>query len=234
LKETGIEYIVVELNPEAVKEGIADGENMMYGDVTREEILIQVKVETASVIVFAISDPASSRVALRLAKKINPKIYAVVRTRYTSEIDDLIALGADEVIPEEFETSLQIFSKVLERFHIPLNIIMKQVALLRGESYSLMRKESADIHSFVHLNEILAAGLTDTYFIDENSLHAGKTLSELNLRAITDATIIAIVRGKDTISNPSGKEKILSNDTLVITGTHKSVDQAFDYLNAKG
>ncbi len=39
-------------------------------------------------------------------KKLNPDIYAIVRTRYTSEIESLITLGADEVIPEEFETSL--------------------------------------------------------------------------------------------------------------------------------
>ena len=60
-----------------------------------------------------------------------------------------------------------------------------------------------------------------------------KHLKELDLRAKTDATIIAIVRDGKTISNLSAKEIIKSADTLVIYGTHLSVDQAIDLLDAK-
>jgi len=230
LKETGIEYMVVEINPETVKEEKAKGENIIYGDTTREEILIAAGTGRAAVIVFAISDPFATKVALKNAKRINPEIYAVVRTRYTLEIDELKTLGADEVIPEEFETSLQIFSKVLEKFHIPLNIIMKQAAILRGESYSMLRGEGAQA-SLVNLNEILAAGLTETFYVDENNIHLGKTMKELNLRAETGVTIIAIVRDDKTITNPTSGEKIMEKDTLVITGTHKTVDEAMNYLS---
>jgi CPA2 family monovalent cation:H+ antiporter-2 len=231
LKETGINYLAVELNPETIRSEKEKGENIIYGDITREEILHTSNIDKANIIVFAISDPSSTKIALKLSKKLNPSIYAVVRTKYINEIDELTALGADSVIPEEFETSLQIFSKVLERYHIPVNVIMRQVALLRGEAYSLMRTETPDINSFVHLNEILAAGLTETYYVNEDNIHKGKTLRELNLRAKTDTTVIAIVRNGKTISNPTSIEQIHAKDTLVITGTHKSVDAAFEYLN---
>jgi len=233
LKEAGIQYIVVEMNPDTFQEQKSKGERIIYGDITREEILHQTKIEDANIIVFAISDPASARRGLIQAKIMKPDIYAIVRTRFLSEIDELMSMGADEVIPEEFETSLQIFSKVLERYHIPLNVIMRQVALLRGESYTLMRAETADINSFIHLNEILAAGLTDTFYIEGDNIHINKTLSDLNLRAKTEATIIAIVRGKGTLTNPSGNEVIKVGDTLVITGNHQSVDRAFQLLNGK-
>ena len=233
LKEAGIQYIVVEMNPDTFQEQKSKGERIIYGDITREEILHQTKIEDANIIVFAISDPASARRGLIQAKIMKPDIYAIVRTRFLSEIDELMSMGADEVIPEEFETSLQIFSKVLERYHIPLNVIMRQVALLREESYTLMRAETADINSFIHLNEILAAGLTDTFYIEGDNIHINKTLSDLNLRAKTEATIIAIVRGKETLTNPSGNEVIKVGDTLVITGNHQSVDRAFQLLNGK-
>ncbi|QQS35635.1 MAG: cation:proton antiporter [Ignavibacteriales bacterium] len=231
LKEAGIKYVVVELNPETVKKEKAGGENIIYGDINKEEILHHAHIREAKIIVYAISDPVSSRRGLQAAKKINSSIYAIVRTRYTNEIEELMNLGADEVIPEEFETSLQIFSKVLERYHIPLNVIMKQVAILRGESYMLLRKEEAGIGSFVHLGEILAAGLTETFYVDEKNPHLGKALTEINLRAQTDATIIAIVRGSKTISSPSGKETLQSADTLVITGSHQAVDKAIELLS---
>jgi CPA2 family monovalent cation:H+ antiporter-2 len=233
LSETGIKYVVVELNPETVKTESLKGEKIIFGDSSKEDILNRVNIKKSAIIVFAISDPQTTRRSLLLAKRLNPNVYSIVRTRYTSEIQDLIALGADEVIPEEFETSLQIFSKVLRRFHIPLNVIMKQVSILRGESYSMMVKEESSTHALINLNEILAAGLTDTFFIDDDSNFIGKSLSDINLRAKTGATIIAIVRDGKTITNPSGGETLDLHDTIVITGTHQAVDEAFDYLNAK-
>jgi len=108
---------------------------------------------------------------------------------------------------------------------------MKQVAIIRNESYKLLRKEEKEPTSFIHLDEILAAGITETYFVNDDNPFIGKELSEVNLRAETDATIIAIVRNGETIMNPSGKEKLFAHDTLVITGTHVSVDKAIWYLN---
>jgi|WetSurMetagenome_2_1015567.scaffolds.fasta_scaffold16446_3 monovalent cation:H+ antiporter-2, CPA2 family len=233
LKETGIKYIVTELNPETVKREKAKGEKIIYGDISKEEVLKAVKIEKASIIVYAISDPAVTKMSLKLSKKLNPHIYALVRTRYVNEIDELRKLGADDVIPEEFETALQIFRKVLERYHIPLNVIMKQTTILREESYSFLRKVGVDISSFTHLDEILAQGLTETYYVNDDNVHVNKNLSEINLRALTEATIIAIVRDGKTISNPSAKEIIKAADTLVIYGTHLSVDQAIDVLNGE-
>lgn len=232
LKETGINYIVIELNPETVKKEKFKGEKIIYGDITKEQILSQVSIKTANAIVFAISDPASLRRGLNLAKKLNPSIYSIVRTRFASDIDDLLNLGADEAIPEEFETSIQIFSIVLKRFHIPLNVIMKQVNLLRSEAYSLMRKEPGKFHALTNIDEFLAAGITETYYISENNTFIDSTIAKMNLRVKTDATIIAIVREKQTITNPSGKEIIQAHDTLVITGNHKAVDDAIEYLNS--
>ncbi len=231
LKETGIKYLVIELNPDTVRQEKEKGEHIMFGDVSREDILKIAGIERANIIVYAISDPLITRMSLKVAKTLNPQIYALVRTRYVNEVDELIKLGADEVIPEEFETALQIFRKVLEKYHIPLNVIMQQVTLLRQESYKLLRKEGMDITAFTHLDEILAQGLTETFFVNENCPYLNKTLAEINLRAETDATIIAIVRDGKMISNPSGRDTLNSGDTIVLYGTHKSVDRAIELLN---
>ncbi|MBN1302658.1 MAG: cation:proton antiporter [Melioribacteraceae bacterium] len=231
LKETGIKYVVLELNPDTVKEGLKNGEKIIYGDVSKEEVLNHVNVKSANVLVFAIADPLTTRRALVVARKINSKLYTVVRTRFVNEIDELRKLGADEIIPEEFETSLEIFKMVLRKYHIPLNIIMKQTAILRHESYKFLRKGDEDSASFIHLDEILAEGLTETYYVNDDNPHINKALSQLNLRAKTGATIIAIVRNGITISNPAASEKIIMHDTLVITGTHESVDEAIVLLD---
>jgi len=232
LKETGIKYMVIEMNPDTVKKEKAAGENIIYGDAARQEILHNAHIETARLIVFAISDPNATRLALKTSKTINPAVYTLVRTRYVSEIDGLKRLGADIIIPEEFETSLQIFRKVLEKYHVPLNVIMQQVNLLRQESYRMLIKPETDISSLSHIDEVLAKGLTETYYVNEDNKYIERSLAEINLRAETDVTVIAIIRDEKVISMPSASERIKLNDTLVLTGTHQSVDKAITKLNS--
>ena len=233
LKVTGTKYMVIEMNPDTVKEETAKGEKIIYGDISNAEVLLNAHIKSAKVMVIAISDPASSRRALKLAKDLNPNIRVIVRTRFVRETDDLIKIGADIVIPEEFETSIQIFRKVLEQYHIPLNVIMQQVNLLRGESYKYLRSDDSSTKVFDHIDEILSARLTDTFYIRSDSIYAGKTIGEINLRQKTDATIIAIVRKGSTISTPSAEDVLRPNDTIVITGTHQAVDKAFELLSGK-
>lgn len=232
LRETGIKYTVVEMNPDTVKKEKSGGENIIFGDVAKEEILHNAGIEKARMIVFAISDPASTKLALRACKDMNPEVYTLVRTRYVNEIDELKRLGADIIIPEEFETSLQIFRSVLEKYHIPLNIIMQQVNLLRQESYKMLIKPETSISSLSHIDEILAKGLTESYYVNEDNNYIERTLREINLRAETDVTVIAIIRDEKVISMPLAGEKIKLNDTLVLTGTHQSVDKAIAKLNS--
>ncbi|MCW8961063.1 MAG: cation:proton antiporter [Ignavibacteriaceae bacterium] len=233
LKETGINYIVIEMNPDTVKKERAKGENIIFGDISREEVLQKARIKTAKVIVVAISDRTISRKVIRLAKQMNKEIFVLIRTRFVEEIEDLTGLGADAVIPEEFETSIQIFRRVLLQYHIPLNVVMQQVNMLRGESYKWLRSEKSSSNVFSHLDEILAAGIAESFYLNEENINTGKTIAELNIRAKTDATVLAIIREGKTISNPSASEKLLSGDTLVITGTHKAVDSAFNLLSGK-
>ncbi|MGB5288146.1 MAG: cation:proton antiporter [Ignavibacteriaceae bacterium] len=231
LKETGIRHIIIEMNPDTVKKEKVKGENIIYGDVGNYEVLKYAQINTAKVLVIAISDRYTSRRTLKLAKELNPNINVIVRTRFMTETDELVRIGADLVIPEEFETSIQIFRKVLEQYHIPLNVIMQQVNLLRGESYKYLRSEEGAEVAFSHIDEILSARLTDTFYINDDNKFVGKTIGELNLRSKTDATIIAIVRKGVTITTPSAKDVLHQGDTIVITGTHKAVDNAFDLLS---
>ncbi len=231
LKETGISYIIVELNPDTVQREKANGEHIIYGDVSKAEILKHVKIDTANTLVFSISDPPTTKRAVRIAKQLNPELFVLVRTRYVSEINELKNIGADAVIPEEFETSLELFRKVLIKFHIPMNIIMQQISLLRQESYKMLRDNEMDVTSLTHLDEILAENLTETYYVNDDNPNLNKELKAINLRALSGATIITIIRKGKTIFNPSGNEILHTHDTLVITGIHKSIDDAVKVLD---
>lgn len=65
----------------------------------------------------------------------------IARTRYLKEIDELHALGADQVVPEEFETSIEIFGLVLQNYQVPVTQVAEQIERIRREGYALLRRD---------------------------------------------------------------------------------------------
>lgn len=231
LKEAGIGYVILELNPVTVRAATAAGEPIVFGDVSSPTILKEAGVERARGIVFAISDPAMTRRGVIAAKTLNPGLFVIVRTRYASETDELVGLGAGDVIPEEFETSIEIFTRVLEKYHVPRNVIDAQVKVLRGECYGLLRGSCAAVRPVTErIADLLAAGTASTFFVGRGAWPAGKTLGRIGLRTRTGATVIAVVRGGSSFAGPGGEFEVRDQDTLVLVASHRDMDRAFRYL----
>ena len=209
-------------------------EPIIFGDVWSSEILKIAGIKSAKVMVIAISDPKITKNAVKLAKTLNPSIHIIVRTKYVNEIDELYRIGADQVIPEEFETSIEIFVRVLEEYHIPRNLIDAQIKVIRAERYSMLRGVSRTPSSLQKITEILKAGTVETFFVSSDSSIWGKSLKDLNLRKETGATIIAVVRGEKSFVSPPPEFVINEGDILVLVASHADMDKAFDYLRGAG
>ncbi|HEV8241033.1 MAG TPA: cation:proton antiporter [Thermoanaerobaculia bacterium] len=230
LREAGIAYVVVELDGEAVRRGMADGEPILYGDATRREILEHAGIAAAEVVVFAISDRLAVRHSIALARQLNPNVHIIVRTRSHGHVEELRRCGADEVIAEELEAAIEIFTSVLAEYHVPRNVIHAQVRLLRGEGYRMLRGPSLRGEVSQALLDVLAAGTTDIYRLEPKSPAAGRTLRELELRQRTGATVIAVVRDGTPLPNPDGELHLEAGDTLVLVGSHAEIERAFALL----
>ncbi|OGD12537.1 MAG: hypothetical protein A2W20_07355 [Candidatus Aminicenantes bacterium RBG_16_66_30] len=231
LKEAGIGYFIIELNPVTVREAAAEGELIIFGDVSSRTILVEAGARRAKGIVFAISDPIVTRRGVKAIRELNPDLFIIVRTRYASEIEELLKLGADDVIPEEFETSIEIFTRVLEKYHVPRNIVDAQVKVLRGECYGMLRGSCSAVRPVAErIADLLAAGTAETFFLGQGAWPAGKTLGALDLRGRTGATVIAVVRGEESFSSPGADFEVQEQDTLVLVASHRDIDRAFRYL----
>ena len=228
LKEAQIPFMVLELSGEKVKRALTEGLTTHYGDCTQEETLLRAGVKRARMIVYAINDQVSTERAVRLTRKLNQDIKIMVRTRLTSQVEELKNAGADEVIPEEFETSIEIFCRVLRDYRIPNNIIEQQVELIRMEGYSMFRGLSLNTESLKKFSTYLTATLTESFFILEGSWICGKTLAEINISS--GSTIIAVVRNNQPHPNPEAEFLILSGDILILFGSHMQLNKAIHYL----
>jgi CPA2 family monovalent cation:H+ antiporter-2 len=230
LKGTHIPYRVVELNGDTVRRALGEGEPMLYGDVTRREILEQAGVPGADMVVFAISDIAAVRRSIVLARGLNPSLHIIVRTRMVTEIDELAALGADEVVAEEFETSIEIFTRVLQHLRVPRNVIRAETRILRGETYEMFRSRAPVPEVSEQVLESLSRGTEDIFRVEAGMPAAGRSIREVDLRNRSGATIIAVVRNGEPMTNPSPEVTLAAGDSLVLVGSHAELERAFDLL----
>ncbi len=208
-------------------------EPIYYGDGTSIEILHKLGILSAKVLVVAISDAAATRRIVQIARKENPELHIIVRTQYVAEVDQLIDSGANEVIPEEFETSVEIFSRVLHHYHTPRNVISAHIENIRKDCYSVLRGIALPQKGLTERQELLKGMETETYLIRGTSGAVGLSLRELNLRVETGATIIAVKRKDMVHHNPSSDFVLKEGDILLFIGKKEDIDRAVGYMDSK-
>ncbi|MEX5213857.1 MAG: cation:proton antiporter [Nitrospiraceae bacterium] len=226
LSETEIPFVALDLDGDIVRRESRAGVPIYYGDGTNPNVLRHVRIHDARVFVVANSDPFAARRAVQVARSLNPKLYIIVRTRYLRELQELHEVGADDVVPEEFETSIEIFALVLRTFRLPQEYVMKKAEQIRREGYSLLRR--SEMPEMAH--HLRAGTLTDveveTCRIDEDSPVLGRSLGELLIRPRTGASVIALTRGGVTESNLSGRTALQAGDVLTLLGTRPQIRRA--------
>jgi K+:H+ antiporter len=221
LSAVKIPFVVVEMNPEIVISEKRKGLPIFYGDASKEDILKLTNISKAKILVVAICDAAHTRMMVKNARKLNPGIYIITRIRYVSELEELYELGADEVIPAEFETSIEIFSRVLSRYLIPKEEIQKNVERVRKDGYEMIRDIYHRPRSLDDLGHHLTNIELETFRVMGGSIADGKTLAELNLRKQWGFTVLAIQRRNDVLNNPDGEDKLLEDDIVVLMGNRE-------------
>jgi CPA2 family monovalent cation:H+ antiporter-2 len=235
LGRVGIPFIVIELNPQVVRAERERGRNIIYGDASRPEVLEHAGVRAARVVVVAISDAAGTRGTVDVARRLNPHVHLIVRSRYVHEMDPLFTLGTDEVIPEEFETSIEIFSRVLHRYLVPRDEIERQIRDIRRSGYEMFRTISAAHGPALGLQRFLAGLSFEVYRVEDGSAVSGQDIIESGVRDRSGASILAIHRADGTmVFNPSPDTRIFAEDLCLLLGTHEQISAASGLFRAGG
>ncbi|MEX2380411.1 MAG: monovalent cation:proton antiporter-2 (CPA2) family protein [Vicingaceae bacterium] len=221
---SNIPYIVIELNPETVRREKANGVPIIYGDAAHSHILNHVNVYKARAVVVAISDNHATQAVITTVRNITQSVYLLVRTRYVKEINELKALGADEVIPEEFETSVEIFSRILHNFLVPADDISQFIETVRSDSYHLFQ-EKLKHPKTIKSNQVPDFNITCIRANRDSGGPVGKSLREIDFRNKYGVYVIAISRKEEMISNISPDEKIHQNDLIYVQGDNAHIER---------
>lgn len=219
LKNLKIQHIVIETNPFTVKKEGKKGQQIMFGDASKLEVLEHAQIAKARGMVVAISDAAASRRVASLARQLNPALHIIVRTRYLLEVEPLYKLGVNEVIPEEFETSVEILSRVLRNYMVPHSDIERCIAEVRSDGYDMLRSMSRRHSHAVGISGYLSGAEIATYRVKTRSQLEGEGLREGTIRKMSGATVLVIKRGEEVVPNPDPVWELQVDDILLLLGT---------------
>ena len=133
LKQCGLPYIIIELNPVNVRRAMERGDPAYYGDITSVEVLEHLGLPTARELVLVINDPGANIRAIKAARQVAPNLHITVRTNYLLDIKPLLDSGANDVVPAELETAVEITSRIIGRCNVPDKDVDKQLKLIRSK-----------------------------------------------------------------------------------------------------
>jgi len=222
MRDLGVPYLILELNGATVRRARAEGEQIFYGDASNPESLHGANVREALAVVSLMSDPDAARRMVKAVRQLKPSIPIVVRTRYRLEAEHLQQMGATVAVAEELEASLEVVAQLLARLNVAGNLIETLLDVFRRESVSL-RPVRAPRSTFQSMPEAIQRMPISTYKVDTGQWAVGRTLAELNLRASTGASILAVQRGTEYITALSPDERIRDEDVLYLVGDDSDV-----------
>ena len=221
-KRAKIPYVIIEMNPETVKVEAAKGEPIVYGDAANSVVLEHVQIHKARVAVIAISNQPSTSGIIQNIRGASQSVFIIVRTRYVNEIESMLNQGADEVIPEEFETSIEIFTRVLYKYLVPKGEIDEFTDDVRYHNYEVFRTLSND--STVPTLDIPEINFAGIKIEKDHGAFIGKSIKDSNLRENTGINLVAIKRDGKTVTEITGHTKIKLGDIVYVVGKPEALE----------
>jgi monovalent cation:H+ antiporter-2, CPA2 family len=230
LARAKVPFRVLDLNPERVRTGRARGAPIEYGDTTSASVLKNSGIERARAAIVLLSDPRATRSTLSLCRNLAPNIFLLARTRYLAEIPDLSALGADEVVAEEFETSLEISGRTLRRLGFPLPWVESETDEIRRTREDGFRRFRAPDVAAEQMEHALGGARIEFVTVGPDWPSNGRTLQDLKLRASGGATLLAAVREGKAVVTPGAEFVLAAHDHLLLLGTDAALERSLDVL----
>jgi len=230
LARAKVAFRVIDLNPERVRRGRARSIPIEYGDVTSDIVLRRAGIEQPRAAIVLLSDPRATRHAVRNIRALSPGLFLLVRTRYLNEIPELTALGADDVVAEEFETALEIAGRALRRLGLSLPWVEAETDEIRQARHDAFRRFRVPGGSPEGVRRALGGTRVELVSVGADWFASGRSLGELDLRAAGGANVLAVVRDGTAAVSPGGSFVLQASDQVLLLGTDPTLEKSVGQL----
>lgn len=228
-KYLNLPYISIVFDPATARKRQKRGETVIYGDALNEPILLKAHVPTAEVIVVSVGDLITAMGILENVRKLNKHAFIIMRAKHVDDIEELYKLGADQVIPEEFETAIELFERVLKKFLLPRREIEKVIARIRDHHYGIFRETDDNAKNSI-LKELPDLEIT-ALKVNDHSFLVDKTPGNILLRSNYGITLLAIKRKERIIDDPGADTMFRRGDIAYFLGKPDQIANAIELFS---
>lgn len=224
LVEQGHEFVAVDLDPTRVRSARSAGLPVIYGDSSDEEVLEKIGLEHASVVVITFADPAVAIGIVRAVRALRTDVPILVRAQDDARLQDLLAAGATEVVPETFEASVMLAAHALLLLQQPMSRVMRLLGGLRRERYTALRGVLRGERGLPGAEDEFSEELK-SIVLPPGAWAIGRRIGEIKSRGA--AVSFAAVRRAGIVGRDPGPETTLrEGDVVVIYGTPEALEHA--------
>jgi len=216
-------YVSIVFDPAEVRKRQLKGESVIYGDAMNEPILRKAHVETAEIVVISIGETITALGIIEKVRRLNNHAYIIVRSKYVTNIKDFYQMGADQVIPEEFETAIDLFELVLKKLLIPKDEIDEAISGIRDDNYGIFREK--DENNTVTLTDMIPDMEIIALKAGSYELFPGNSLESIDLRKLHGLTVVAVKRKDEILENPGSAFVFESEDIVYVLGKPTKIAQ---------
>lgn len=224
LETEGVPYIALDHDPKRVQAAAAAGENVVFGESTRSEVLLAAGLRRTKAVVITFAHTAEALHTLSAIQSIKPDLPVIVRTVDDTDLERLKTAGATEVVPEVMEGALMLGSQTLLMAGIPLARVLRRIRQTREARYSTMRGYFRGLTDEEAEDEAVQERLVSLTLTPRHPA-VGRTLAELDLPAIGVA-VLAVRRRGIRGAEPEPGTRLESGDVLVLRGTPEALAAA--------
>lgn len=133
LRRHGLPYLGVDADIDNVNAARREGYAVLFGDVTRTELVDQLKLGHAKALVLTMDDPV---LTVRLVKRVRgwvPDLPIIARARDAAHAAELYRAGVTDAVPETLESSLQLSEAVLVDMGVAVGPVIAAIHGMRDE-----------------------------------------------------------------------------------------------------
>lgn len=234
LQKLGIPFRVLELNAETVQKERLKGLPIIRGDAARRSVLEAVGLPRARMLVIATNDPQANQKVVQAARHLAPKIHILSRASYLAEVPSLEQAGADEIVPQELETGVEIVARTLRHFLLPDSEVEAHVQELRSAAYAIRKVAPRQGGTTARLSQYVPGLRVAAFRVEHGSRLAGRPLGESEVRRTTGLSIVSVRRGDETILNVGPDTALEAGDVIVGIGGEDAVQSASHLFRGPG
>jgi len=225
LETEGFEFLAMDLDPVRVRAALAAGDAVIYGDAADEGVLKSAGLDRANSVVVTFSDTARSLAIVRAVRRNRQDLPILVRATDDAHLEELLAAGATEVVPETLEAALTLVSNALHMLQVPPSRVIRAVGEIRRQRYKTLR-------SVIRRDPAGAADEPDSFREEINTVvlppgawSIGRSIQEIRDRG-AEVSFTAVRRDGIVGRDPDPDMKLREGDIVVLFGTPEAQEHA--------